>query len=333
MNKNLIAPWVRRFLVEYIVIERNLSQNTQRSYRDTFAQLMPFISKREKTQIDQINIEHLTPDSIREFFEYIQRERKCSVVTCNQRLAAVHGLAQFIAWRSPENVAWASQIGSVPFKKTVKTEVGYLEKSEMTAILNAPNLATKQGARDHAVLLFMYNTGARASEVGLAVGNVDLTYTKAAKILGKGGKVRHCPLWEQTIAALKPLTEGRVPTEALFINRRRQSLTRYGVHTLVERYVKKAAEKCPSLKDKQISPHVIRHTTAVHLLRSGVDINTIRAWLGHVSIDTTNIYAEVDLEMKAKALAMCKINDAREPSQKRARWKESPDLMNFLSSL
>lgn len=333
MNKNLIAPWVRRYLVEFIVIERNLSRNTQTSYRDTLMQLMPFIANREKASIDKVTIEHLTPDSIREFFEYNQRERKCSVVTCNQRLAAIHGLAQFIAWRSPEHVSWSSQIRAIPFKKTAKAVVAYLEKSEISAVLSAPNLATRQGARDHAILLFMYNTGARASEVGLSVGDVDLVHTKAAKILGKGNKVRYCPLWEQTIAALKPLTEGRSATEGLFINRRRQSLTRYGVYELVERYVKKAAEKCPSLNTKDVSPHVIRHTTAVHLLRSGVDINTIRAWLGHVSIDTTNTYAEVDLEMKAKALAMCKIDNAHEPARKRARWKESPDLMNFLRSL
>jgi integrase/recombinase XerD len=181
----------------------------------------------------------------------------------------------------------------------------------------------------------MYNTGARASEVAdLKVADLDLKHSKSVKILGKGNKIRHCPLWAQTIVALGRLCEGRSPMERLFLNRRKQPLTRFGIHTLIEKYSRRAETKCPSLKGKQVSPHTIRHTTAVHLLRSGVDINTIRAWLGHVSVDTTNIYAEVDLSMKSKALALCEVTGGDQKyDQSRPSWKESREIMDFLRAL
>src|ERR1700692_961626 len=164
MKYNLIAFWVRRFLVETIIVERNLSKNTQKSYRDTLALLLPFIAKREGKSPDQLTVETLSPDSIREFFQDLQNGRGCSMATCNQRLTAIHGLAQFIAWKSPEHVLWAGQVRAIPFKKTGKTVVGYLEKSEIDAILEAPDAMTPHGHRDRALLLFMYNTGARVSE-------------------------------------------------------------------------------------------------------------------------------------------------------------------------
>jgi site-specific recombinase XerD len=330
-----IAPWIRRFLVEHIIIERNLSQNTQKSYRDTLTLLLPFVAKRAGVSPDQLVIEHLSPDAIREFFQDLQNRRGCTTRTCNQRLAAIHALAQFIAWRSPEHILWAGQIKAVPFKKTAKAALPYLDKPEMDAIIAAPDQSTHQGRRDHALLLFMYNTGARASEVaGVTVADLDLKHSKSVKITGKGNKIRYCPLWKQTIVELEGLSENKSPTARLFINRRGQALTRFGIHTLVEKNSNMAEPGCPSLKRKKISPHTIRHTTAVHLLRSGVDINTIRAWLGHVSIDTTNIYAEVDLSMKSKALALCEIGDeSQQHASNRPSWKENSGLMDFLKAL
>jgi site-specific recombinase XerD len=335
MKTELIAYWVRRFLVEHIVVERNLSKNTQKSYRDTFSLLLPFVARRQGTTPDKIKIEHLSTDMVREFFQELQGQRGCSVVTCNQRLATIHSLAQYIAWKSPEHIIWAGQIKAIPFKKTIKTVVPYLEKAEIDTILEAPDAATIQGRRDRAVLLFLYNTGARASEAAdLKISDLDLKVSKSVKILGKGSKVRFCPLWKQTIMALEWLVRDRTPQEPLFLNRRKQPLTRFGIHTLVEKYCDMAAAKQPSLNAKQVSPHTIRHTTAVHLLRSGVDINTIRAWLGHVSLDTTNIYAEVDLEMKTKALALCEINTgSKEPEQNRPGWAANHELMTFLRTL
>jgi site-specific recombinase XerD len=174
-----------------------------------------------------------------------------------------------------------------------------LDRQEMQALLAAPTRSTLQGERDYAVLLFLYNSGARVSEaVGLTIADIDW-YGHSVRILGKGNRYRTCPLWPSTLEDLRSLCDGRAPTEQVFLNRNRQPITRSGIHALVKRYAARASASAPSLADKVVGPHVIRHSTASHLLRSGVDINTIRGWLGHVSLDTTNIYAEIDLETKA----------------------------------
>ena len=149
-------------------------------------------------------------------------------------------------------------------------------------------------------------------------------------VLGKGNKKRQCPLWSATVRTLTPLISGHSPLDNVFLSRSGRPITRFGIHTLVERYVDKLQGTMPSLANKRVSPHTIRHTTATHLLRAGVDINTIRSWLGHVSLSTTNVYAEIDLEMKAKALAKCQV---AEPAKGNRRWREDPELMAFLHSL
>ena len=209
------------------------------------------------------------------------------------------------------------------------------EKSEMDALLHAPDQETEQGKRDYALLLFIYNTGARADEAAqLTIADLHLANTpqkdiSTVLIHGKGNKLRRCPLWNNTVEELQPLVINREPSEHVFLNRCKQPLTRFGIHTMVKRYVKKIIEQFPEIEQKRISPHTIRHTTATHLLRAGVDINTIRAWLGHVSINTTNVYAEVDLEMKAKALACCEVQE----SEVKTHWRDDKDLMNFLNTI
>ena len=185
----------------------------------------------------------------------------------------------------------------------------------MDALLAAPDRRTRQGLRDHALLLFLYNAGARCEEAArLTVADLDLGASPAVKILGKGNKIRLCPLWTSTVGTLRALTAGRAQHEPVFLNRRGEAITRFGIYGMVRRYAREATQRLSSLRAKRVSPHVIRHTTAVHLLRAGVDINTIRAWLGHVSLDTTNVYAEVDLEMKAKALDACEVATSRTTS-------------------
>ncbi len=210
------------------------------------------------------------------------------------------------------------------------------DQSAVDDLLAAPDQATVQGRRDHVILLFLYNTGARADEVSnVKIANLDLAQVpergmSSVLVHGKGDKQRRCPLWARTVTGLLPLVGNRSPSEHVFLNRRRQPMTRFGIHALVTRYAKRLATARPSLAEKRVSPHVIRHTTAMHLLRSGVGINTIRAWLGHVYLSTTNVYAEADLEMKAKALALCEVTDIDPPKQ---RWREDKDLMEFLRTL
>lgn len=330
-DRSLLAPWVKRFLLEYLVAERNLARNTQFSYRDTLTLLLPFVARRAGVAIDRLSVEDISPDTVRAFLEYVEHERGCGVVTRNQRLSAIHSLARFIGTRSPEHLAWCSEVRSIPFKKAAKTAIGYLEKPEMEALLRSPDQRTCLGARDHVLLLFLYNSGARADEAaGLSVGNLQLGTSPSVRILGKGNKWRVCPLWPVTVAALGPLVAGRASEDRVFRGRTGEAMTRFGVHRLVTTYAGAAGKQVESMRNKRVSPHTIRHTTAVHLLRAGVDINTIRAWLGHVSLDTTHIYAEVDLEMKAKALACVDITYL--PAAVRLR-SPSPSLMEFMRRL
>lgn len=330
-NRDLIAPWIRRFLLEYIVGERNLARNTQISYRDTLALLLPLAAEQTKTAIDRLRIEQLSVDIVRSFLHHLERNRGCSIATRNQRLAAIHATARFIATHNPEYVSWCAEIRAVPFKKTSKPTLTYLEKPEIDALLEAPDRTTPKGQQDYALLLFLYNTGARVSEAAhVTIADLNLGNPPSVRIVGKGNKVRYCPLWSSAREALSTLTTGRANGERVFLNRRKQPFTRFGIHALVKRCAAIAGEEVTSLQRKKVTPHTVRHSTAVHLLRAGVDINTIRAWLGHVSIDTTNIYAEIDLEMKAKALAHCEV-----PGSDRAekQWHQRPEIMEFLRRL
>jgi integrase/recombinase XerD len=330
-----LGPWVRRFLLEHLIGERNLARNTQRSYRDTLRLLLPAIAEGARVPLDRLAVTDLSADRVRQFLNEVEEKRECGVATRNQRLAAIHALARFVGLHAPELVEWSGQVRNVPFKKAPRPLVAYLEKAEMDAILAAPDGTTAQGRRDHALLLFLYNTGARADETAQArVGDLILPTTPdrdpaSVLIHGKGNKDRRCPLWASTVNALVPLVRGRGPDDRVFLNRCCRPITRFGIHTLVERLAARAAAAVPALAAKRVSPHVIRHTTATHLLRAGVDINTIRAWLGHVSLATTNIYAEVDLEMKAKALANCEVAGEKDG----VPWKEDAGLMEFLQTL
>jgi site-specific recombinase XerD len=318
-------------LLEHLVAERNLAPNTQKSYRDTLALLLPYVAKRVRRSVDKLHVEDLSADAVRSFLLDIERSRRCAVSTRNQRLAAIHALARFVGDRSPVHVVWCGELRRVPFKKGPRPVMDYLEKAELDALLKVPARNTGQGRRDYALLLFLYNSGARASEAAdLTIENLSLERPASVRIIGKGRKVRRCPLWDTTVDVLAPLIEGRASGERVFMNRRKQPMTRFGVHALVRRCARAAAERLPALRRKRVSTHTIRHTTAMHLLRAGVDINTIRAWLGHVSLDTTNVYAEVDLEMKAKALASCETGTV---ASSRSRWKLDRNLMAFLKSL
>jgi site-specific recombinase XerD len=329
-DHTLIAPWVRRFLLEHVVGDCNLSINTQKSYRDMLLQLLPFIAAQARRPLEKLTVSDLSVDRIRLFLKDLEGKRQCSVRTRNQRLSAIHALARFIGQNAPEHLQWCSEVRLIPFKKAMGRTITCLDRQEIQALLEAPARPTPQGTREYALLLFLYNSGARVSEAAqLTIQDLDW-YARAVQILGKGRKVRTCPLWPQTIKVLRPLVAGRAPTEPVFLNRNREPFTRSGIYGLVKRYARRAAANMPSIGKKTIGPHVIRHSTASHLLRAGVDINTIRGWLGHVSLDTTNIYAEIDLETKARALDACTIKEGK---RSKRPWRKQPALMEFLHGL
>lgn len=334
-NNQYAGYWIRRFLCEYLVTVKNMSANTQKSYRDTFRLLLARASTRLRKSVDILLLEDLSPQLIKEFLLYLEEDRGCSVRTRNQRLAAVYALAKYVAMQSPEHVEWCRNIRAVPIKKTSKKLISYLEKDEMQRLLELPNRKTEQGWRDYVLLLFLYNTGARAEEASAIMAR-DISVQKGRNglsvvtITGKGRKTRRCPLWKKTSDAIATLIRGKNDDTPVFCNRLGEQITRFGVYEMVRRYAENLESQFPKLKQKRISPHTIRHTCATHLLQSGVDINTIRAWLGHVSVNTTNIYAEVNMEMKVKALLACETVVGK---GKTVKWKDDKGLMAFLDSL
>ena len=332
-KRELLGPWLRRFLLEYAVHERNLSHNTQQSYRDTLTLLLPFVADRAEKPPDQLLVVDLSANRVRAFLAHLEQVRKVKISTRNQRLAAIHALARFIAEHSPQHIAWAGEVRTVPFKKSVRELVSFLDKHEVEALLAVPDRATSHGQRNYALLLFLYNSGARASEAAsLRVADLALDtrppLTASVRILGKGGKMRQCPLWPKTAQELKQLVRDRSAEERVFLNRRGEPLTRYGIYALIRTCTAQAAKRTPSLLLKRIGPHTLRHSTATHLLRAGVDLNTIRAWLGHVSLDTTQIYAEIDLEAKARALDRCQTPELQKPT-----LEPTAGLMQFLRTI
>jgi len=336
-DRHPLGPFVRRFLLEHIVADRNLSRHTQQSYRDTIRLLLRFMATHHATDPTDLTVEQCDVEVVRGFLHHLEQGRGNSVATRNQRLAALHSLFRFVGRQVPDLVELATQVQGVPLRRAVPPLMPYLEKVEADALLTAPDRRRPQGQRDYALLLFLYNTGARADEAArTTVGALQLGPSPSVRFLGKGGKTRLCPLWPQTATVLEALLGPRLagPPEApVFRNVRGEPITRFGIHTVVERTVARAAATTPSLREKQVSPHTLRHTTAVHLLRAGVDINTIRAWLGHVSLETTNRYAEVDLEMKAKALATCAIPQTNRRRDRTPAWRKDRNLMAFLTSL
>ena len=333
-EKNEYAGYrIRRFLCSYLTDVRNLSANTVKAYRDAIRMLIAHICQSKRMEADSILITDVTSEAIISMLDNVEQKRGCSIKTRNLRLSAFVALAKFVASNSPEHIEWCREIRNIPVKKAPRTLITYLEKEEMDALLETPDRNTVQGWRDYVLLLFLYNTGARAEEAAsLQIKDLYMPKGKGLPIVtitGKGSKKRRCPLWDNTRRELRSLIGKREPDDFVFINRLNQPMTRFGVYEMVTRHAMKLAEKMPAIKEKRVSPHTIRHTTATHLLQAGVDINTIRAWLGHVSVETTNIYAEVNMEMKAKALLNCEIK----AKKSKKHWRNDEKLMAFLDSL
>jgi integrase/recombinase XerD len=208
----LLGPWIRRFLLEHVLAERNLSRNTQHSYRDAISLLIPFVAKARKKPVDRLGITDVSADFVRLFLADIETSCHCSIAIRNQRLAAIRAFASFVGEHSPILIEWSGQVRSIPFKKTGKAVIPYLDKPEMDALLAGPDCRTAQGRREHALLLFLYNSGARATEAAqLKIDDLDIR-AACVRISGKGGKRRLCPLWPATVAEIVQLIAGRTRT-------------------------------------------------------------------------------------------------------------------------
>ena len=281
--------------------------------------------------MERLAVEDLSADSVTAFLGYVEQERGCSVQTRNLRLTAIRSFARYVAVRDAALVEWAGSIRAIPIKKTVRPRITWLTSQTVDAMIAGPDRRTVAGRVEHALLLLLYNTGARASEAaGLQVEDLHLPERTGENarvtIHGKGGKIRVTPIWTQTAKALAALSNDRPPDCGhVFWSRHRKPYTRHGIIELVER----AAARVPELEGQRITPHVLRHSCACHLLSSGVDINIVRAWLGHVSLTTTNIYAEVDIKAKEQAMKYTCPGDAGD----QPRWKARGGLLEQLKAI
>jgi site-specific recombinase XerD len=331
-----LARALREFFAEHLPRIRGVSSHTVCSYRDAWALLLRFLSERHRRSVVKLDFDDLSPDDVVAFLHDLEKTRGNCAATRNARLAAIHAFARFVASNHPEHLELCQRILAVPFKRAAPRLVEYLEAAEVAAILDAPDRDTPHGRRDRALLLTLFNTGARVQEIlDLRPTDLQLQRPFQARLHGKGRKDRLCPLWPRTVKVLRALLDERgvdlASTEQIFRNRRGERLTRFGVRYLLAKYARAATAKASTLDGKRVHPHVLRHTTAVHLLQAGVDLVTISHWLGHASVETTNRYAAVDLETKRAAIAKARPIGRIGPAV--AAWKTDRTILQWLEAL
>ena len=313
--------------------QRGLSGHTVLAYRDTLKLFLEFVCRLGRKTCTDLTLEDLTATTVRAFLDHLERVRKNSVPTRNARLAAIHAFCNYLASIDPRHIALAQTIFAVPFKRQSLRVAEYLERDEVLKIFAGIDGRTWQGQRDDALPRLLYNTGMRVQElVDLNVNHLRFSRPYTVRIHGKGRKERTCPLWKETIAALKAHIEKRGvnldDATPLFVNRAGNRLTRFGVSYILAHRVAEAANVCPSLLTRKVTPHTIRHTTAMHLLQSGVDLSVIAMWMGHEHLQTTHQYLDADIHTKQLALA-----HLESPTTRRRPRRMQKPLMQFLKDL
>jgi len=282
------------FFHEWLAQQRNVSHHTVLSYRDSWRLFLRFVAAQKTKSVAKLSLTDLTAEEVLAFLQHVEQVRKSSIGTRNCRLGALHSFFSFVADREPLAAAQCAAILRIPTKQAPQPEACDLNEEEIAAILAQPNRSRIEGQRDHALLAILYNTGARIQEaLNLSPQALRLESPFHVRLLGKGRKERTCPLWPETVELLKALLKRRPrgEDEPIFVNRYGDPLKAAGVRFKLKQYVAAAIKMVPSLAKKRVSPHTFRHATAASLVTAGVDVTVIRSWLGHASLDTTNIYA------------------------------------------
>ena len=322
---------LERFFTQRLMQQRQASAHTIASYRDTFKLLLQFVQKHLRKAPSALALDDIDASLVMAFLDEMERARSITARTRNLRLTAVHSFFRFTAFEAPTHSAQIQRVLAIPAKRFTRALVPFLSRQEVDALLAAPDQQTWSGRRDHALLLMAVQTGLRLSELtSLKHDNLHVGVGAHVRVIGKGRKERCTPLSKNTRAVLAawarepPLTEG----QPLFPNARGGNLSSHGVHYLLNKHVRTAAVNCPSLNNKRVSPHVLRHTTAMDLLQEGVEQSTIAMWLGHESIETTQIYLDADLAMKQAVL-----DKTTPPEGKPGRYRPDDPLLAFLKGL
>jgi len=322
---------LQNFFQRRLVAELGASTHTIASYRDTFELLLRYIENCSGKTPSALFLEDLDAPVILTFLDHLETQRGCTPRTRNLRLTAVRSFMRYASVRDPTSLAVAQRVLAISGKRFDRRVLGFLSRQEVEALLDAPDRSSWSGLRDATLLATLYNTGARVSEIAnLHVSDILLQRSHAVHIHGKGRKERVIPLWKNTVVQLRTWLEriDRPPDAVVFPNRFGQPMSRAGIEHRLQVALKAATKQCPSLRRRGISPHTIRHTTAMHLLQSGVDITLIALWLGHEDTATTHQYIEADLAMKE-----CALKRLDSPSSKSARFKAKDSLLAFLEGL
>ena len=326
-----LAPTLEAFFTERLLTQRQASPRTIAAYRDSLRMLLVFAQKRTGKQPFQLDIADLDAPLISAFLTHLEHDRHNSARTRNTRLAAVRSLFRYAALGHPEHAGQIQRVLAIPTKRYDRGTVSFLDRDEVDAVLAAPDRDTWIGRRDHALLALAVQTGLRVSELtGVTIGDIELGTGAHVTCHGKGRKDRVTPLTKQTVAVIRVWLKERAgqPHEPLFPSVRGSRLSADAVQWLLTKYAATATEHCPSIEPKRLSPHVLRHTCAVNLLQSGVDISVIALWLGHESTQTTQIYLHADLKIKEQALAR-----TAPPNTKPGRYRPPDRLLAFLEAL
>jgi site-specific recombinase XerD len=326
-----LSEWIQRYFQEYLVRQRNVSPATVAAYRDTFKLLFRYLRQKPRTSSDTRSLQILTPETVLGFLHHLEQTRGNSIRTRNARLAALRSFLHYLDdWVGPELPACTRRILAIPFKRQVKRLVGFLTQPEVEALLAATD-DTWTGRRNHLLILLLYNTGARISELlALRVQDVAGSQVRQVELQGKGRKHRTLPLWRQTRRQLlRWIRENRLSAPMpLLPNRYGEPLTRFAAFQQIKKLVRRASAKLPSLNQRPISPHFFRHATAMRMLESGVTPEVIALWLGHENLNTTHQYVEADLAMKERALKA-----VTPPKTKTHHFRPDDQLLRFLDSL
>lgn len=330
-----LGPLVHSFFVDHLVAMKGLRPASVRSYRDTTRLLLCYVADDKGKKISKLNLEDLNFDRVLGFLRHLEEVRGNHVRTRNQRLAAVHTLFDYIASREPQMLGVCQRVAAIPMKRAAPAETHFLERDEVESLLRDLPRAGRLALRDRALIMFLYNTGARAQEVAdLRLRHLDLGENALVRLHGKGDKWRTCPLWHQTAHLLEellaPTGEHPAPDAPVFCSTSGQALTRFGIYKIVRRH---AGHLDDPRTDRRVSPHIFRHTAAVHLLEAGVEVNVIRGWLGHADLTTTNRYAEINTKAKIEALRSTEPPGSSEGPRRGPVWRSDETLLNWLSSL
>jgi integrase/recombinase XerD len=321
------------FFVNYLQSTRGASAHTVRAYRDALKLFFLFLAGQKRKQIADLGLDDIQAETVLTFLDHIESERGNAAVTRNCRLAAIRSFVQHLLRCDVARAGQYGRILSIRTKRAVHRMVAYLEPEEMRAVIAAVDTSSSCGQRDHALLLLLYNTGARVSEaLALRPGDIRLERPRQVRFMGKGRKERICPLWSETASALRRIIRPNGGNDHLFRSNKGAPLTRDGVAYLLRKYVRLAAKGQPQQRMHHVTPHMVRHSCAVALLQAGVDVSVIRDYLGHASVATTSRYITTNLRMKREVLDAFWKRAGLAPTGAR-KWQPSPKLLAFLQQL